>query len=173
VIAIPSPNKTRAHASGKLLSWHDSPLWARASSLSRLHDHTQAHHTRQNSSGRVISPTQRPLPDDTQHSQETDIHTPGGYFFSGSVCPLDPFCIFGSFHPSSCHLCSILLSLYNKHTTKILAPGGIRTHSPSKQTAADPRLRPHCHWDRLGRSLHDYKNFEARGRHIVTFLPFN
>jgi hypothetical protein len=30
------------------------------------------------SSGRVISPTQRPLPDDAQHSQETDIHAPGG-----------------------------------------------------------------------------------------------
>jgi hypothetical protein len=30
------------------------------------------------SSGRVISPTQRPLPDNTQHSQETDIHAAGG-----------------------------------------------------------------------------------------------
>jgi hypothetical protein len=28
-------------------------------------------------SGRVISPTQRPLPDDTQYSQETNIHAPG------------------------------------------------------------------------------------------------
>jgi len=27
-------------------SWHKSPLWARASSLSRLHGHTQTHHTR-------------------------------------------------------------------------------------------------------------------------------
>jgi hypothetical protein len=34
-------------------------------------------HTRWNSAGRVISPTQRPLPDDTQHSQETDLHVPG------------------------------------------------------------------------------------------------
>jgi hypothetical protein len=25
-----------------------------------------------------MSPTQRPLPDNTQHSQETDIHAPGG-----------------------------------------------------------------------------------------------
>ena len=31
----------------------------------------QTHHTRQDSSGRVISPSQRPLPDNTQHSQET------------------------------------------------------------------------------------------------------
>jgi hypothetical protein len=26
----------------------------------------------------VISPTQRPLPDNTQHLKETDIHVPGG-----------------------------------------------------------------------------------------------
>jgi hypothetical protein len=37
---------------------------------------------------------------------------------------------------------------YNKHNTKIHAPGGIRTHNPSKRAAADPRLRPHGHWDR-------------------------
>jgi hypothetical protein len=50
------------------------PQWARDSSLSRLRDHT-----RQDPSGRVISPTQRPLPDNTQHSKETDIHAPGGF----------------------------------------------------------------------------------------------
>jgi hypothetical protein len=44
---------------------------------SRFHDHTQTHHTRWDSSGRVISPSQRPLPDNTQHSQQTDIHAPG------------------------------------------------------------------------------------------------
>ena len=26
----------------------------------------------------MISPSQRPLPDNTQHSQQTNIHTPGG-----------------------------------------------------------------------------------------------
>jgi hypothetical protein len=50
----------------------------------------------------VIGPTKRSLPDKTQHSQETDIHF----------------------------------------------PGGIRTHNPSKRTAADPRLRPRGHLDR-------------------------
>jgi hypothetical protein len=50
----------------------------------------------------VIGPTQRPLCDNTQHSQETDIH----------------------------------------------APGGIRTHKPSKRTAAEPRLTPRSHYDR-------------------------
>jgi hypothetical protein len=36
-----------------------------------------------------------------------------------------------------------------KHNTNIHAPGGIRTHDPSKRAAVDPRLRPHGHWDRL------------------------
>ena len=40
--------------------------------------HTQTHHSRQDSSGRVIISSQRPLPDNTQRSQETDIHAPGG-----------------------------------------------------------------------------------------------
>ena len=39
---------------------------------------SQVQHIRQDSSGRVISPTQRPLPDNTQHSQGTDIHAPAG-----------------------------------------------------------------------------------------------
>ena len=42
--------------------------------VSRLH--TTMHHSRQDSSGRVISPSQRPLPDNTQHSQQTNIHAP-------------------------------------------------------------------------------------------------
>ena len=46
--------------------------------MSRPHHHTQTHRTRQDFSGQVISPTQRPLPDNTQHSQETDIHAHGG-----------------------------------------------------------------------------------------------
>ena len=40
--------------------------------------HTTTHHNRLDSSGRVISASQRPLPDNTQHSQQTDIHAPGG-----------------------------------------------------------------------------------------------
>ena len=41
--------------------------------------HTTAHHTRYDSSGRVISLYQRHLPDNTQHSKQTDIHTPVGF----------------------------------------------------------------------------------------------
>jgi len=62
-------------------------------------DHTQTHH----SSGQVISSSQRPLPDNAQHSQERDIDT----------------------------------------------PGGIQTHNPSERAAADRRLRPRAHWERL------------------------
>src|SRR5215470_10652774 len=35
-------------------------------------------------------------------------------------------------------------TLYKKN---IHAPGGIRTHDPSKRSAADLRLRPRGHWD--------------------------
>ena len=39
--------------------------------------HTTAHHSRQDSSGRVISSSQRPLPDNTRHSQQTNIYACG------------------------------------------------------------------------------------------------
>jgi hypothetical protein len=35
--------------------------------------HTTMHHTRQDSSGRVISSSQRPLPENTQHSRQTSM----------------------------------------------------------------------------------------------------
>jgi len=40
--------------------------------------HTTTHHSRQDSSGRVINSSKRPLPDNTQHSQQTNIHALGG-----------------------------------------------------------------------------------------------
>jgi len=52
------------------------PYWDQAASLLRFRDHTQIHHTRKDSSGRVIDPSQRSLPDNMQHSQQTDIHVP-------------------------------------------------------------------------------------------------
>ena len=77
----------------------DSSSWP---PLTGLRDHTRINHTRYGSSGLVINPMQRPLPDNTQHKQETVTH----------------------------------------------APGGIRTPSPNKPAAAEPRLRRHGHWDR-------------------------
>ena len=52
------------------------PYWAQTSSLLRFRDHTQRH-TRQDSFGRVISSSQRPIPDKTQLSHQTDICVPG------------------------------------------------------------------------------------------------
>ena len=52
--------------------------WARASSFARFLDNTQTHHTRWDPSGRVISPSHRPLPENKQHSQQTNIHALSG-----------------------------------------------------------------------------------------------
>ena len=43
------------------------------------------------------------------------------------------------------------LYLYTQHSqqTNIHTPGGIRTHNLSRRAAADLRLRPRGHWDRL------------------------
>jgi hypothetical protein len=46
--------------------------------LSSLHNHIQTYHTRQNSSGRVISLTQIPAANNTQRSQQTDNPAPHG-----------------------------------------------------------------------------------------------
>ena len=40
-------------------------------------------------------------------------------------------------------------SQHTPFTTDIQAPSGIRTHNPSKRTAADPRLRTRGNWYRL------------------------
>ena len=57
------------------------------------HTHTHTHtHTRSDSSGRVISSSQRPLPNNTQQSQQTDIQVPGGIRTrnSGQTATADP-----------------------------------------------------------------------------------
>ena len=55
-----------------------APKWARASSFLRFsRSHTTTHHIRSDSSRRVISSSQRPLADNTQHSQQTDIRVLG------------------------------------------------------------------------------------------------
>jgi len=55
-------------------------FWARQPAMGQgllFHEasrsHTKTHHSRYDSSGRVISSSQRPLPDDTQYSQTTNI----------------------------------------------------------------------------------------------------
>ena len=47
--------------------------------------HTTTHHSRYDSSGRVISSSQRPLPENTQHSQQTDIHASRGIWIHNLI----------------------------------------------------------------------------------------
>jgi hypothetical protein len=53
-----------------------SGLLAASYEVSR--SHTTTRDSRYDSSGRVISSSQRPLPDNTQHSQQTNVHAPSG-----------------------------------------------------------------------------------------------
>jgi hypothetical protein len=59
------------------IPWHNSPHCAKAVSLSMFHDDTWTQHTRYDSSGRVISPKQRPLLDNTQQSRKTSMPPAG------------------------------------------------------------------------------------------------
>jgi hypothetical protein len=43
----------------------------------------------------------------------------------------------------------LYLTTQHSQEKNIHAPGGIRTHDPSKPSAADLLLRPHDDWDRL------------------------
>ena len=63
------------------LSWRDNPLVSLGLLIHEVcfsRSHTTTHYSRQDSSGRVISSSQRPLSDKTQHSQQRDIHALGG-----------------------------------------------------------------------------------------------
>jgi hypothetical protein len=68
-------------------SWRYNPLWfyfhSPVAGFSLLvfevsWSHTTMRHSREDSPGRVINPSQTPLPDSTQHSHNTHIHAPGG-----------------------------------------------------------------------------------------------
>jgi hypothetical protein len=56
------------------------------------------------------------------------------------------------------------------HNTHIHDLSRIRTHNPSKQTAADPRLRPRGHWDRPGLGLDHKKHKNLQS--ISSKMPF-
>jgi len=53
------------------------PLWANASSLSKICDHTQTPPHSVESSGRVNGLSQRPIPENTRHSQQTFMPSAG------------------------------------------------------------------------------------------------
>jgi len=62
-----------------LFFWHNSPHRARASSFLKFLDHTQwCTAVGRIHSGRIISSLQRALPDNTQHSQQTNVNAPNG-----------------------------------------------------------------------------------------------
>jgi len=65
-IILPLPNTYL------FFSCRDRPLVSQRLIIQALR--SQTHHSWYDSSGRVTSPTQRPISDNTQHSQETDIH---------------------------------------------------------------------------------------------------
>jgi hypothetical protein len=67
---------------------------------------------------------------------------------------------------SSFHVTYGLWPSFLQHNTNIQAPGGIRTHNPSKRAAADPRLRPRSHWDRQIRT-HDPSKRSAADSHLI------
>jgi len=55
-------------------------------------------------------------------------------------------------------------------TTNIHAPGGIGTHDLSRRAAADLRLGPHGHWDRLGQNVNFVFHFFVTSMHKFRFL---
>ena len=60
--------------------WFDSPPVGQGLLIHEVsRSHTTTHHSWYDSSGRVISSSQRPLPDNTQHSQKTNIHSLVGF----------------------------------------------------------------------------------------------
>ena len=52
--------------------------------------------------------------------------------------------------------------------TDIHAPGGTRTHNPSKRAAADSRRRPRGHWDRRRLTIPSRFNTLQRRTFVVT-----
>jgi len=57
-----------------IFSLAQQPLVDRVSQLSRLHDHTQTHHSREGSPGRVIKPSQELLTKHNTHKRQTTVH---------------------------------------------------------------------------------------------------
>ena len=76
---------------------------------------------------------------------EWSAHRRGLYLFSEFLL-LFSFC---TFFRLCLHCPGLFFCLLLTHKTNIYAPGGNRTHNPSKRSSADPRLRLLGLWDRL------------------------
>ena len=80
-VSSPSSNSASTHTNTvqtrpevRFFFGRDSPTVGQGLLLHEVSwSHTTTHHSRYDSSGRMISPSQRPLPDNTQHSQQTSM----------------------------------------------------------------------------------------------------
>ena len=112
------PNEQFAHRKSKTFSQYffslaQQPNANQGRLISEIcRSHTMTRHSRWDSSGRGIGPSQRPLPDNTQHSQATSM-PPAGFFLSSyTLLLLHPFLFLCPDCPAFC-----LLSLLTTHNT--------------------------------------------------------
>ena len=118
--------------------WRNSPTRARVASFMRFLDHTQ--------SVGLLWTRDRPVAETSTWQYTTlttDRHPCARRDFFFSVLHLYYYFVL--------IVLAVSFVLTVKHTqqTNIHAPGGIQTRNPSKRSAADPRLRPPGHWNRL------------------------
>jgi len=110
-ISVPIQGWVGPKAGLDFFFWRNSPPVGQGLLIQEVsRSHTTTHHSRYDSSGLVISPTQRHLPDNTQHSQQTSMPPMGfepkisagerpqtyaldraatgtGFFFKKTPCP--------------------------------------------------------------------------------------
>jgi hypothetical protein len=99
--------------------------------LEVFRSHTMTHHSQWDSSGRMIGPSQRHLPVNTQHSQDINIHVHGGIFFVFS-CTLYLFLSWLSY----------VLPFVFTYNTKHKQPCPRRDSNPQRQEAMGRRPSP-------------------------------
>ena len=73
----PGPKGWTAFQQPVFFPWLESPLVGKGP-LTVEASRSQTYHIWRDFFTLMIGPSQRPLPDNTQHSQQTDIHAPGG-----------------------------------------------------------------------------------------------
>ena len=135
----------------------------------------------------MISSSQRPLPDNTRHSQQTNIHAPGGIrtqdLSRRAALPLrvkESHCLTAPIVPGSSHCRGTTITLVRLLWTSVkprrrdfyltihndqkrdIQPSLRRDSNPqshkAKRAAADPRLRTCGHWDLHCLRTHAVKN---------------
>ena len=127
------------------------------------------HQNRYDFSGRAIGPSQRPLPDKTHHSKQSDISTHDGLFcivvYSLLYFILTCLFVFIFVHVAFLSLLTTQISMrpagFETATPasdrpltlaldrSVTGSGRIQTCSPSKRSASDTGLRSLCYWDLL------------------------